>query len=47
VVHDRLSSQINAGSAGVTLSLETQGKEQAELLIESLKEKNIQFTLLT
>jgi threonine dehydratase len=47
VVHDRLSSQINAGSAGVTLSLETQGKEQAELLIGSLKEKNIQFTLLT
>ncbi|MDH3696146.1 MAG: threonine ammonia-lyase [Nitrosopumilus sp.] len=47
VVHDRLSSQINAGSAGVTLSLETQGREQAELLIESLKKKNIQFTLLT
>jgi len=47
VVHDRLSSNINAGSAGVTLSLETQGKEQADLLIESLKKKNIQFTLLT
>jgi len=47
VVHDRLSSQINAGSAGVTLSLETQGKEQAEILIKSLKKKNIQFTLLT
>ena len=47
VVHDRLSSNINAGSAGVTLSLETQGKQQAESLIESLKTKNIQFTLLT
>ncbi len=47
VVHDRLSSGINAGSAGVTLSLETQGKEQAELLIDALKKKNIQFTLLT
>lgn len=47
VVHDRLSSEINAGSAGVTLSLETQGKEQAQLLIESLKKKNIQFTLQT
>lgn len=47
VVHDRLSSDINAGSAGVTLSLETQGKEQADLLIEALKKKNIQFTLLT
>ena len=47
VVHDRLSSNINAGSAGVTLSLETQGKEQANLLIEALQKKNIQFTLMT
>ncbi|MGH1566776.1 MAG: threonine ammonia-lyase [Nitrosopumilus sp.] len=47
VVHDRLSSNINAGSAGVTLSLETQGKEQAEFLIKELRKKNIQFTLLT
>lgn len=47
VVHDRLSSNINAGSAAVTLSLETQGKEQAAMLIESLKKKDIQFTLLT
>ncbi len=47
VVHDRLSSNIDAGSAGVTLSLETQGKEQADLLIEALKKKSIKFTLLT
>ncbi len=47
VVHDRLSSNINAGSAGVTLSLETQGKEQAMSLIEALRRKNIQFSLLT
>ncbi len=47
VVHDRLSSHINAGSAGVTLSLETQGQTQADLLIESLKKKNIQFKLMT
>ncbi len=47
VVHDRLSSHINAGSAGVTLSLETQGQAQADLLIESLKKKNIQFKLMT
>ena len=47
VVHDRLSSNINAGSAGVTLSLETQGKQQAEDLIKSLEEKKIQFTLMT
>jgi len=47
VVHDRLSSNIDAGSAGVTLSLETQGKEQADLLIQALRKKNIKFTLLT
>jgi threonine dehydratase len=47
VVHDRLSSKVNAGSVMVTLSLETQGKEQADELIEKLREKNIKFTLLT
>lgn len=47
VVHDRLSSNIDAGSAGVILSLETQGKEQAQMLIDALKKKNVQFTLLT
>jgi len=47
VVHDRLSSKVNAGSVMVTLSLETQGKEQADELIGKLKEKNIKFTLLT
>ncbi|QLH06737.1 threonine ammonia-lyase [Nitrosopumilus ureiphilus] len=47
VVHDRLSSNVNAGSAGVTLSLETQGQAQADSLIESLRKKNIQFILMT
>lgn len=47
VVHDRLSSDINVGSAAVTLSLETQDMNQAEKLIKSLREKNIQFKLLT
>jgi len=47
VVHDRLSSNINAGSASVTLSLETAGKEQSEKLIESFQRKNIKFSLLT
>ena len=47
VVHDRFSLDINAGSAGVTLSLETQGKENAEKLIKHLREKNIQFRLMT
>ena len=47
VVHDRLSSKVNAGSVTVTLSLETQGIEQSEKLIEKLRAKNIKFELLT
>ncbi len=47
VFHDRLSSDISAGSAGVTLSLETQGKKNADLLISKLREKKISFRLLT
>ena len=47
VVHDRLSSNINAGSAGVTLNVETQGREQADLLIDALRQKNVEFSLLT
>lgn len=47
VVHDRLSSDISAGSAGVTLSLETEGTEQANRLIESLRARHVQFRLLT
>jgi threonine dehydratase len=47
VIHDRLSSNIDAGSAGVTLSLETEGSEHAKKLIEHLKNKNIKFTILT
>ncbi|AFS80825.1 threonine dehydratase [Candidatus Nitrosopumilus koreensis AR1] len=47
VVHDRLSSNVSAGSASVTMNLETQGKEQADALIEVLRKKNVQFTLLT
>jgi threonine dehydratase len=47
VVHDRLSSNIEAGTAGVTLSLETEGREHAQKLIAHLKAKNIQFKILT
>ena len=47
VVHDRLSSNIDAGSAGVSLSLETEGQEHAEKLIEHLRQKNIKFTIMT
>lgn len=47
VIHDRLSSNINAGSAGITMSLETQGRAQADALIATLEKKGIKFTLLT
>lgn len=47
VLHDRLSSNIDAGSAGVTLSLETEGKEHTEKLLEHLKKKNLKFTVMT
>lgn len=47
VIHDRLSSKVNAGAVTVTLSLETQGREQSDKLIAKLREKDIQFTLLT
>ena len=47
VQHDRLSSNIGVGSAGVILSLETQGIEQTELLIKRLEDKKIQFTVLS
>lgn len=47
VIHDRLSSDINTGFAGVTMSLETEGKKQADDLIKRLEAKNFHFTLLT
>lgn len=47
VIHDRLSSEIHAGSARVTLSLETQGREQANSLIATLKARDVLFTILT
>jgi len=47
VFHDRLSSEIAAGSAGVTLSLETEGQKHAEELISHLEKKNINFKILS
>ncbi|HET6458659.1 MAG TPA: threonine ammonia-lyase [Nitrosopumilaceae archaeon] len=47
VVHDRLSTTIPAGTAGVTLSLETENEKHAEKLINYLKEKHIQFKIMT
>ena len=47
VIHDRLSSVVNAGTVGVTLSLETENQEHADRLVAHLTKKNIQFKLLT
>jgi len=47
VIHDRLSSVVNAGTVGVTLSLETENQEHADKLITHLTEKSIQFKLLS
>ncbi|MGQ0376088.1 MAG: threonine ammonia-lyase [Nitrososphaerota archaeon] len=46
VVHDRLSSKVPAGSAGVTLSLETEDHVHADKLVQHLKKKNIQFEII-
>ena len=47
VVHDRLSSNVHAGTTGVTLSLETEDQKHTDKLIQHLKEKNIDFKVLT
>jgi threonine dehydratase len=47
VIHDRLSSSIPAGTAGVTLSLETQDLEHAKELLKFLKKRNIRFKVVT
>jgi len=47
VIHDRLSTDVNAGSAGVTISLETEDQKQSNELINHLQEKNIKFQVLS
>jgi len=47
VIHDRISTQINAGTVGVTLNLETEDENQAQNLIQHLKENDIEFKILT
>jgi len=46
VVHDRLSSKVPAGSAGVYLSLETQDQSHADEVIDHLKQKKIIFEII-
>jgi threonine dehydratase len=47
VIHDRLSTDVSAGSAGVTISLETEDQNQSNELINHLKEKNIKFQVMS
>jgi threonine dehydratase len=47
VDHDRLSSDISAGSAGVYLSLEMENEKHAKRLIEFLIEKGIEFRVVS
>lgn len=47
VEHDRLSSNVSAGSAGVYLSLEMENESHANRLIEFLKQKGIEFRVVS
>lgn len=47
VEHDRLSSNIPAGTAGVYLSLETENESHSQKLVEFLKQKGIEFKLVS
>jgi threonine dehydratase len=46
VEHDRLSSNIPAGTAGVYLSLELENKNQANILLDLFKKENINFEIV-
>jgi threonine dehydratase len=47
VDHDRLSAHIPAGTAGVYLSLELENEKHAQRLIEFLKQKGIEFKVVS
>lgn len=47
VEHDRLSSHIHAGTAGVYLSLEMEDEKHAQRLVEFLKQKGIEFKVVS
>ncbi len=46
-IHDRYSSNVPAGKTDVTLRLETENQEHADQLIDHLKNKQIDFKVLT
>src|ERR687894_2445841 len=47
VEHDRLSAHIPAGTAGVYLSLELENEKHAHRLVEFLKQKGIEFKVVS
>ena len=47
IIHDRLSTDVSAGLAGVTISLETEDQNQSNELINHLQEKNIEFQVMS
>jgi len=47
VIHDRLSTEVSAGSAGVTISLETEDQKQSNELINHLQERDIKFQVIS
>ena len=47
VEHDRLSSNIPAGTAGVYLSLELESEKHSQRLIEMFKKKGIEFRIVS
>ena len=47
VIHDRLSTNVSAGSAGVTISFETEDQNQSNELINHLQEKDIKFQVIS
>ena len=46
VEHDRLSSNIPAGTAGVYLSLELENKNQANTLLDLFRKEKINFEIV-
>ncbi|MDQ6724264.1 MAG: pyridoxal-phosphate dependent enzyme, partial [Thermoproteota archaeon] len=46
VVHDRLSSNIPAGTAGVYLSLEFENRDQSNILVDLFKKQKINFKIV-
>jgi threonine dehydratase len=47
VEHDRLSANIPAGTAGVYLSLEMENEKHAQRLVEFLKQRGIEFKIVS